>query len=277
MRRISAVAPLVSTARVAALSLSVLALAPLSAAASAPPDEPPDDTSLDDDTVGVPPIGPDSPDFERQLAEISFRVLMADTDAAAAGSVACSEPDNVVDGEIICFHHLDDVVTVATTTASNGTGDFEFVIVSTGGEPAVDPEAREQADLLVAAEAERINNDAERFIAEYELDERIESVERYEFDTEASMVILEFGFVEGSDFDLGAAAWVNTQKFAQAFWGDGGSFRSTDATNPPGMRVTIDGETWESDHELMVEVADETISETDWLARASDAPVDSAP
>ena len=67
---------------------------------------------------------------------------------------------------------------------------------------------------------------------------------------------------------LDAAAWVIARDRAMDLWSRDSPFRASGTSIRPGLEVTVDGIRFVSDFDLCVQIADQTITMTDWLAKS---------
>jgi hypothetical protein len=209
-----------------------------------------------------PGIGVGTTAFERQLAEVSFATFVTVDLGLEAGQYACTQPRSVEPPTPIqCFTIIDEErVVVAQTEASNGTGRYQFQVVSNQ-----EVGARSEEDAAVLAHGEEINAAADEFREQYEAaDPRITSIDTFRFDADTVILTLDLTLADDAGFPPDVVAWVNTRNFARAHWATDAGFRTEGATLRPGFTIVVNGNAFVSDFSLMVEVADEDISQDNW-------------
>lgn len=277
------IASSVFAASAVAACLAVVATTDAGTVLATPPDSTPPDTAgpdasepdtsessdgeFDSELPAAPPLSPGiavgTTAFERQLAEISFATFVTIELGLDVGDYACTEPRSVEPPTTIqCFTVIDgDRVIVAQTEASNGTGRHQFQVVS-------DQQIAElsAADEAVLAHGEAINEAAAQFVDQYlAADPRITDIGTFRFDPETVVLELDLTLAPDVGFAPGVVAWVNTQQFAKVHWSPESPFRDEDATLRPGFTIVVNGNEFVSDYSLMTDVADEDISQENWL------------
>ena len=242
---------------------------------------------------GAPPTDPPLPvasgdASERRLAEFSFAMYVTLEVGADPGAFSCAGPDE--DGgsdTITCFALTPDArVIVATTTSSNGTGVFDWVLLSDQtitGDPAVTtttefppPPTSEggsapanDADAAILSYGEALNQGSAQTAADLiEFSEgMILTVNEFAWDPEAALVTLDVTLNPTMVIDPDRASWILIQA-VKVHWVRGEPFRAEGATLRPGLTLVVSGTRYESDFDLMVRVADQLIASADWVAAA---------
>jgi len=264
----------------ACAALSTVTLLTAIPAAAAPPDSSsppttPDDADADAATSQEVPaapalnpgIGVGTTAFERQLAEIGFATFVTVELGLDVGRYACTEPRSVEPpSPIECFTIIDgERVIVAETEASDGTGRFSFDVVSDQ-----DVGGHSDADAAVVDYGEEINRVADEYTDDYlAADPRITAISTFHFDPDTAVLTLELTVADGVEFPPEVVAWVNTREFARAHWKPGSPWRAEEARLQPAFTIVVNGERFVSDFDVMVDVADEDISEQAWVAVAA--------
>ena len=67
---------------------------------------------------------------------------------------------------------------------------------------------------------------------------------------------------------LDTAAWIIARDRALDLWSRESPFRAEGISIRPSLEVTVDDVLFVSDYELCVQVADQTIAMTDWIAQS---------
>lgn len=259
----------------------VAALGPL----SPPPTDPlPTDPATTDPPLPVAPG--EAP--ERRLAEFSFAIFVTlefDTDP---GAFTCAGPD-IGDGTdtITCFAlTAEGRVIIATTISSDGTGVFDWEVLSdhsVDGDPSVttttelpppptsegDVTPANDADASILAYGEELNQSADAAAVDFvEFSEgAIRTVNGFAWDPETATVTLDVTLNPTMVIDHDSSAWILVQA-VKVHWLRTEPFRLEGATLHPAFVLVIGGTRYESDFDLMVEVADQLISREDWAATA---------
>lgn len=248
-------------------------------AALGPLESPPTDPPL--------PVAPgEAP--ERRLAEFSFAIFVTlefDTDP---GAFTCAGPDLESDTDAItCFAHTaGGRVIIATTVSSDGTGVFDWDVVSdhsVHGDPSVttttelpppptsegDIEPVNDADASILSYGEELNQSSDDAAADFiEFSEgSIRAVNGFTWDPETATVTLDVTLNPTMVIDHDSAAWILVQA-VKVHWLRTEPFRLDGATLHPSFVLVIGGTRYESDFDLMVQVADQLISREDWAAAA---------
>jgi len=257
----------VATAAASVLA-AVMTIAPaIAIAGNAPPPTPP---------------GAGTEDLERRLAEFSFAMFVTLDLDVDPGEFTCSAPD--VDGEdtaIRCFALIDGTrVIVATTTSSEGTGVYDWVVVSdhplNAGTPTVPtttpptsvPIANSNlSDAAILSYGDELNRVAAGFKDDVlSLTEgTITEVTTYGWDAATATLTLNVTLDTTEDFDPDLAAWVLVQVL-KYHWARGEPFRLDGATLRPRVVLIVSSIQYLSDFDLTVRVADQLITNTDWVA-----------
>ncbi len=237
----------------------------------------------------TPPSDPPTPmqpgeTPERQLAEFSFAMFITlefDTDP---GAFTCAGPDE--SDAITCFALTDDDrVIVAVSKSSEGTGVFDWDVVSDqplDGGPAVTtttsppvPSTTEPGDDTNIADASilsygaGINRGSASTIDDYieSSEGAIRAVNEYAWVAESATLTLDVTLTPTMVIDHDSAAWILVQS-EKLHWERGKPFRLQGATLRPGFVLVVSGTRYESDFDLMVDVADQLIASDDWVTAA---------
>ena len=229
-------------------------------------------------------------EFERKLAELAFALYLGEELAVDAGTYACTEPSSLTVGEpITCFTLIgSERVVVAETLLTGTSGVYEFEIISdhqigsdetTPTDPGPSTTALptpvlittaplSQADADLLAYGAQIDEDAVELIGNLISDDGIVASADYSWDRQTATVrvttTLAPTYVDGLD----AAAWVIARDRVIDLWSRDSPFRAAGSSIRPGLEVTVDGVRFVSDFDLCVQVADQTITMTDWLAKS---------
>ena len=229
-------------------------------------------------------------EFERKLAELAFALYLGEELAVDAGTYACTEPSSLTVGEpITCFTLIgSERVVVAETLLTGTSGVYEFEIISdhqigsdetTPTDPGPSTTALptpvlittaplSQADADLLAYGAQIDEDAVELIGNLISDDGIVASADYSWDRQTATVrvttTLAPTYVDGLD----AAAWVIARDRVIDLWSRDSPFRAAGSSIRPGLEVTVDGVRFVSNFDLCVQVADQTITMTDWLAKS---------
>ena len=261
----------VATATVSVLAAAVT-LAPATViAGNTPPPTPPDSG------IAAP---------ERRLAEFSFAMFVTLELEVDPGEFTCSAPgiegeDNDID--IMCFALIDGTrVIIATTTSSDGTGVYEWVVVSdhplnagtpttsTTAPPTSVPIANANlSDAAILSYGEELNRAAAGFKDDVLglTEGTITEVITYGWDGATATVTLDVTLDPAQDFDPDLVAWILVQVL-KFHWARGEPFRLDGATLRPRLVLVVSATQYMSDFDLTVRVADQLIANTDWVAAA---------
>jgi hypothetical protein len=247
----------------------------LGVALAAPPSDPP-----------LPVAPGEAP--ERRLAEFSFAMFVTleiDTDP---GAFTCAGPDTDEGTDTItCFAlTADGRVIIATTTSSDGTGVFDWELVSdqtVTGDPSVttttelpppptsegDVAPANDADASILSYGEELNQSADTTAADFvEYSQgAIRAVNGFAWDPGTATLTLDVTLNPTMVIDHDPVAWILVQA-VKVHWLPSEPFRVEGATLHPAFVLTIGGTRYESDFDLMVQVADQLISREDWAAAA---------
>ena len=225
---------------------------------------------------------------ERRLAEFSFAMFVTLEFDIDPGAFTCAGPDP--DGEsdtITCFALTDEGrVIIATTTSSDGTGVFDWDLVSdqtVGGDPSVTtttelppPPTSEggaalanDADAAILSYGEELNQAADATAADFvEYSEgSIRGVNNFTWDPNTATLTLDVTLNPTMVIDHDRAAWVLVQA-VKVHWIRTEPFRLDGATLRPAFVLVIGGTRYVSDFDLMVQVADQLISREGWATAA---------
>jgi len=237
-------------------------------------------------TAATPPTAPE-PDSEpeapeRRLAEFSFAMFVTIELEVDPGEFSCSEPE-AEDNEITCFALVDgNRVIVAVTSSSGGSGVFDWQVVSDHpltASPSSTPTSTTVAPIPVAntnlsdsamlSYGETLNRGADQFI-----DDLVDSAEGtvtvvnlYGWDPATATLTLDVTLDPAQGPDPDRAAWIMAQ-FLKAHWLRGQPFRLDGATLRPALELVVNATRYSSDLDLMIRVADQLITNTDWVAAA---------
>lgn len=246
---------------------------------------PPDSDPADGDTS-----------FEQQLAQWSFGTFLAIDLGVDPGTFTCTEPESMDSHEsVTCFALTgDDRVVVARSSISGGSGVFDFTVIddylasdvplgsvpvdiATTTSPTTSPQPtttypREdvtQANVAVLLQGDSINEIAQNEIASMinASDGSVIAVNAWRWDAASGRFTVDFTLNPVSGIEPDVAAWIAATNLS-VHWGLGQAFREPAATIRPILLVIVDGHRYESDWDLMTQVADLTIGQDDWLAAA---------
>ena len=236
-------------------------------------------------TPPVPPEPGDETDpvaIERRLAEFSFAIFVTIDLEADPGAFTCSEPRSEHDSEITCFALVDeDRVIVAVTTSSEGTGAFDWEVVSdqplSAGTPSTSTnptttaqiETTNLSDSAILSFGETLNRGAEEFTTDLlELgDGAVNAVNAYGWDPATATLTLDVTVDPAQSLEHDLVAWVIAQVL-KLHWVRGEPFRLDGATLRPELVLVVSSTRYVSDFDLMVRVADQLITNTDWADAA---------
>lgn len=247
----------------------------LVAALASPPSDPP-----------LPVAPGEAP--ERRLAEFSFVMFVTLELGTDPGAYTCAGPGTDSDTvTITCFAlTAEGRVIVATTTPSDGTGVFDWELVSdqnVAGDPSVttttelpppptsegDVVPTNDADAEILSYGEELNRSAGATSADFvEFSEgSIRAVSAFIWDPATATLTLDVTLNPTMVIDQDSAAWILVQA-VKVHWVRTEPFRLDGATIHPAFVLVIGGTRYESDFDLMVQVADQLISREDWAAAA---------
>ena len=288
-------------------STVVLAGLPLAAPDTSPPStEPGSGTSeVDADERGGPDSSngeqvelEGSPEFERQLTELAFSLFLGNELDVDAGTYSCTEPASLAVGETItCFTLIgDERVVVAATELTGTSGVYEFEVVS---DHQIDPAeatttvATEstvsratttelptpilvttvapltQADQDLLAYGEQINAESEDLLANLTSgDDGVVEAAEYSWDAPSATVILSATLSPTYTNSPDTAAWIIARDRALDLWDRQSPFRADGTTIRPSLDITVDDIRYVSTFDLCVQVAEQTIAMTDWIAQS---------
>jgi hypothetical protein len=201
------------------------------------------------------------------------------------GEFTCSAPD--IEGEdndidIMCFALIDGTrVIIATTTSSDGTGVYDWVVVSdhplNAGAPTTSttapstsvPANANLSDAAILSYGEELNRAAAGFKDDILglTEGTITEVITYGWDAATATVTLDVTLDPAEDSDPDLVAWILVQVL-KFHWARGESFRLDGATLRPRLVLVVSATRYISDFDLTVRVADQIIANTDWVAAA---------
>jgi hypothetical protein len=236
------------------------------------------------------PVGPgEAP--ERRLAEFSFAMFVTLEFGVDPGAFSCAGPDADGDEDTITCFALTAAgrVIVATTTSSDGTGVFDWELVSDqtiAGDPSVTTTTAQpppptdaggsapanDADAAILSYGEELNRSADATAADFvEFSEgAIRTVDEFAWDAATATVTLDVTLSPTMVIDHDRLAWILVQT-VKAHWVRTEPFRLDGATLRPAFVLLIGSTRYDSDFDLMVQVADQLISREDWAAAARQA------
>ena len=250
----------------------------LGAVLAAPPSDPP-----------LPVAPGEAP--ERRLAEFSFAMFVTLEIGTDPGAFTCAGPDvDAGTDTITCFAlTAEGRVIIATTTSSDGTGVFDWELVSdqtVTGNPSVttttelpppptsegDVTPVNDADASILSYGEELNQSADETAADLvEYSEgAIRAVNQFAWDPATATLTLDVTLNPTMVIDHDPAAWILVQA-VKVHWLRTEPFRLDGATLHPAFVLLIGATRYESDFDLMVQVADQLISREDWAAAARTA------
>ena len=239
-----------------------------------------------------------SPEFERQLAELAFALYLGNELDVDAGTYSCTEPASLAVGETItCFTLIgSERVVVATTEVTGTPGVYEFVLVS---DHQIDPaEATttvaasstvsratttvlptpvivttvvplSQADQALLAFGEQINADSAGLVANLVAgDDGIVETAEYWWDPQSATVVLSATLSPSYTNSPDTAAWIIARDRALDLWNRQSPFRAEGTTIRPSLDITVDEVRYVSEFDICVQIADQTIAMTDWIAQS---------
>ncbi len=240
-----------------------------------------------------------NPEFERKLAELAFALFLGNELDVDAGTYSCSEPSSLAVGETItCFTLIgSDRVVVAVTELTGTSGVYEFELVSdhqidttevtTTTVPPTSAVSRatttilptpiivttvaqlSQADRDLLAYGDLINQDSEELVTNLiSGDDGVVERAEYSWDPETATVKLSATLSPTYTNSLDTAAWIIARDRALDLWSRESPFRAEGISIRPSLEVTVDDVLFVSDYELCVQVADQTIAMTDWIAQS---------
>lgn len=225
---------------------------------------------------------------ERRLAEFDFAMFVTLELGADPDAFSCAGPDAESGSDVItCFAlTADGRVIIATTTSSDGTGVFDWELVSdqtVAGDPSVTtipslppPPTSEGgtapaniSDSAILSYGEELNRESDETAADFvEYSEgAIRAVSEFAWDPESATLTLDVTLNPTMVIDHDRAAWIIVQA-VKLHWTRGEPFRLDGATLRPAFTLVIGGSRYESDFDLMVQVADQLIAQDDWSAAA---------
>ena len=241
--------------------------------------------------VGSPPTDPPLPVApgeapEARLAEFSFVMFVTLELGTDPGAYTCAGPDADTD-TITCFALTSEGrVIIATTIPSDGTGVFDWELVSdqnVAGDPSIttttelpppptsegDVAPTNDADASILSYGEELNQSADATAADFvEFSEgAIRAVSAFAWDPGTATLTLDVTLNPTMVIDQDSAAWVVVQA-VKVHWVRTEPFRLDGATIHPAFVLVIGATRYESDFELMVQVADQLISREDWATAA---------
>jgi hypothetical protein len=273
-----------------------------------PSTEPPAETSAEAPTDAAPAPGAaeqpqleGTPDFERKLTELAFALYLGTELDIESGRYSCTEPSSLEVGEtIVCFTLVGtDRVVVARTELTDMPGVYEFELVSdqlilpvedttttstTTTTPPTTPAsttslppvfivtttaARTPADTELLAFGDSINADAQNFVDNLTAgDEDLIESATYSWDPATATVRLAVTFAPSYSYPIDTAAWIFARDRAMDLWNRDSPFRAEGATIHPSLEIVVNDARYESDFNLCLRIADQTIAMADWV-RAS--------
>ena len=126
-----------------------------------------------------------------------------------------------------------------------------------------------QADRDLLAYGDLINQDSEELVANLISgdDGVVESAE-YSWDAATATVILSATLSPTYTNSLDTAAWIIARDRALDLWSRESPFRAEGISIRPSLEVTVNDVRYVSDFDLCVQVADQTIAMTDWVAQS---------
>jgi hypothetical protein len=278
----------------APVSVGVLATIGAVGATADTPDTPPDSTAP------VDTVDPGAAAFERQLAELSFGSFLAIELDVSPDVFTCTEPRSTGPDEMVtCFALVEGRhVVIATSPASGATGRFTFDIVAdyeivepgAGSTPASDPVATDapagtDVDTVPVTYTDAERNDANVAILVYgdQLDQSasteigaiveaangsILAVSTWRWDAATATFTIDYTVNSDAGLSADESAWLTVNAMS-SHWEAGQPFRHSAATIRPSLRLQVSGSGYASDWNLMTQVADGAISDTEWLAAAT--------
>jgi hypothetical protein len=237
-----------------------------------------------------------SPEFERELAELAFALYLGNELDVDSGTYSCTEPPSLSVGEsITCFTLVgNERVLVAVTELTDTSGVYEFELISDHQVGAVAPTTPTSstvssastttlpvpviittaapltaADTDLLAYGEQINAGSAAFVDNLiGGGEGVVEAADYGWNGATATVTFTATLSPSSNDSPDVAAWIIARDRALDLWDRASPFRAEGTTLRPSLEITVDGMTYQSDFELCVRVADQTIAMTDWLAES---------
>lgn len=223
---------------------------------------------------------------EQRLAEFSFVMFVTLELGTDPGAYTCAGPDTDAD-TITCFALTAEArVIIATTTSSDGTGVFDWELVSdqtVAGDPSIttttelpppptsegDVPPANDADASILSYGEELNQTADATASDFvEFSEgAIRAVSAFAWDPGTATLTLDVTLNPTMVIDHDRSAWVLVQA-VKVHWVRTEPFRLDGATIHPAFVLVTGGTRYESDFDLMVQVADQLISREDWATAA---------
>lgn len=256
-------------------------------------DTSPPSTDPASESTGEQPVLDSTVEFERKLAELAFALYLGDELDVDAGTYTCTEPSSLTVGEAVtCFTLIEsERVVVAETQLTGTSGVYEFEIISDhqvgADEPTlsdprsstttlptpilittVAPLSRADTDLL--AYGAQIDADAVDLVGNLIADDGIVASADYSWDSQSATVRVSSALAPTYANGRDAAAWIISRDRAMDLWSRDSPFRAAGTSIRPSLEVTVDGVRFVSDFDLCVQIADQTITMTDWLAESRD-------
>lgn len=232
----------------------------------------------------------DRGDKNSQLAEAQFEVhLLTNTDLVPRDVTCAPPPATDPDGAMLCYALVGERDSVAALAVPVSPGVYRFISVDkfddTPGAPAPSPQPQPQPQPQPVPtgedpQAPAPQNDADlaildaveiALIAETEIgrtmletNPEISSVDEIGFYAPTATVLVSVTTSTESQGVRQAIAFSVTDVMAY-LWEDGQPMRDASATIHPRLEVTVDGVLYGSSYDMMVGVADYTMTFTEWL------------
>lgn len=219
----------------------------------------------------------DDGDMSAQLAEAQFEVdLLTNTDLVPTDVTCAAPPATDPNASMLCYALVGDRATVAALAVLESPGVYRFVSinkVNVAGEPPPAPgevgnDPPQTASEIDASILEQIaiatSPTAGVQDAILAANPDIESVKSIDFHAPTGTLQVDVTTSTESQGVRDAIAFSVTDVVAY-LWEEGEPVRDPAATLKPRLEVTVDDEVYGSSFEMMVGVADYTMSYLDWL------------
>lgn len=228
----------------------------------------------------------DQGDKNAQLAEAQFEVHLLTNTSLLPSDVTCAAPPTTdPDGGMLCYALIGERRSVAALAVLATPGVYRFISVEKlddlgdvpastpgpapdGSEDAPPPAPQNGADAVDAAILDAVDSaiGAEEEITDtlLEVNPEIESVDEFDFYAPTATLVVSVATTTDTQDDREAIAFAVTDVMAYLWEGEQ-PLRDPSATIFPRLEVTVDGVLYGSSFDMMVGVADYTLTFREWL------------
>lgn len=232
-------------------------------------------------TGGIPGLAhataDDQGDKSAQLAEAQFEVHLLTNTTLVPRDVTCAAPPTTdPDGGMLCYALIGERQTVAALAVLATPGVYRFISVEKlddlGDVPAPGPEPepapQDDADAVdaavLAAVEDAVGSQDEISDTFVEVGPEIESIDQFDFYAPTATLVVSVTTSADAQEDRDAIAFAVTDVMAY-LWEQEQPLRDPAATIFPRLEVTVDEVLYGSSFDMMVGVADYSLTFQEWL------------